>query len=234
MPSFFTKNVLVCIIVGVLGGVVCLALGLATFVTGPVLGGLYGLLFAWLSTSRAVSPGAGLLWGLGYALLLWLVGPAGLFPFLSGAMPEMGMLDAARAHFPELFAYLFCFGVPLGLATGIRGSLRPQPGLAPFNWPRALVVGGLAGIVGGWAFGKWMEQVGFFPLIAGLVNSNSQMVGSDVTLHLCHHHWSQLWAVVPAGCARLRFQPELGVGLWPVLVVPGAADDYAPLARQPS
>jgi uncharacterized membrane protein YagU involved in acid resistance len=96
-------------------------------------------------------------------------------------MPEMGMLDAARAHFPELFAYLFCFGVPLGLAMGIRGSLRPQPGLAPFNLPRALVVGGLAGIVGGWAFGKWMAQVGFFPLIAGLVNSDSQMVG--VTLH---------------------------------------------------
>jgi uncharacterized membrane protein YagU involved in acid resistance len=200
MPSFFTKNVLVCLIIGVLGGLGCLALGLATFVTGPVLGGLYGLLFAWLSTSRAVSPGAGLLWGLGYALLLWLVGPAGLFPFLSGAMPEIGMLDAARAHFPELFAYLFCFGVPLGLAAGIRGSLRPQPGLAPFNWPRALVVGGLAGIVGGWAFGKWMEQVGFFPLIAGLVNSDSQMVG--VTLHY-------IFAIIIGASFGLLFQRDV-------------------------
>ncbi len=164
------------------------------------MGGLYGLLFAWLSTTRAVSPGAGLLWGLGYALLLWLVGPAGLFPFLSGAMPEMGMLDAARAHFSELFAYFFCFGVPLGLMLGIRGSLRPQPGLIPFNWPRALVVGGLAGIVGGWAFGKWMAQVGFFPLIAGLVNSDSQMMG--VTLHY-------IFAIIIGASFGLLFQRDV-------------------------
>jgi uncharacterized membrane protein YagU involved in acid resistance len=200
MRPFFTNDILACLVVGVLGGVICLALGLATVVAGPFLGGLYGLLFAWLSAARAVSPGAGLLWGLSYALLLWLVGPAGLFPFLSRAMPEMGMLDAARAHFPELFAYFFCFGVPLGLMMGIRGSLRPQPGLAPFNWPRALVVGGLAGIVGGWAFGKWMEQVGFFPLIAGLVNSDSQMVG--MTLHY-------IFAIIIGASFGLLFQRDV-------------------------
>jgi hypothetical protein len=200
MPSLFSKDVLACVIVGFLGGLVCLALGLATFVTGPLLGGLYGLLFAWLSSTRAVSPGAGLLWGLGYALLLWLVGPAGLFPFFSGAIPEMGMLDAARTHFSELFAYLFCFGAPLGLTMGIRGSLRPQPGLPLFNWPRALVVGGLAGIVGGWAFGQWMAQVGFFPLIAGLVNSDSQMVG--VTLHY-------IFAIIIGASFGLLFQRDV-------------------------
>ncbi|MBI1878866.1 MAG: hypothetical protein HYR94_11720, partial [Chloroflexi bacterium] len=96
--------------------------------------------------------------------------------------------------------YLFCFGVPLGLALGIRSSLRPQPGLATFNWPRALVVGGLAGIVGGWAFGKWMEQVGFFPLIAGLVNSDSQMVG--VTLHY-------IFAIVIGASFGLLFQRDV-------------------------
>jgi uncharacterized membrane protein YagU involved in acid resistance len=200
MRSVFALEVIIGIVVGVFGGMVCLALGLANFVSGPVLGGLYGLLFAWLGRSRAVSAGAGLLWGLGYALLLWLVGPAGLFPYMSGAMPEMGMLDAARAHFPELFAYLLCFGVPLGLVLGIRGSLRPQPGLARFNWPRAIGVGGLAGIVGGWAFGKWMEQVGFFPLIAGLVNSDSQMVG--VTLHY-------LFAIIIGASFGLLFQRDV-------------------------
>ena len=200
MRSSFANDILACLVVGVLGGVICLALGLANVVTGPLLGGLYGLLFAWLSTTRAVSPGAGLLWGLGYALLLWLVGPAGLFPFLSGAMPEMGMLDAARAHFSELFAYFFCFGVPLGLMLGIRGSLRPQSGLIPFNWPRALVVGGLAGIIGGWAFGKWMAQVGFFPLIAGLVNSDSQMMG--VTLHY-------IFAIIIGASFGLLFQRDV-------------------------
>jgi len=43
------------------------------------------------------------------------------------------------------------------------------------------VSGGLAGIVGGWAFGQWMEKAHFFPLIAGLVGSSSPGLGK--TLH---------------------------------------------------
>ena len=97
-------------------------------------------------------------------------------------MPALGMLDAACAHFPELVAYVLCFGMPLGGALGIWGSLHPQPGQGRFSVPRALIVGGLAGVIGGWAFGTWMAQVNFFPLIAGLVHSDSRMVG--VTLHV--------------------------------------------------
>jgi uncharacterized membrane protein YagU involved in acid resistance len=168
------------LLIGCLGGAVIWAIGLASSLTGVALGGLYGLLFALLVARRAIDPGAGLLWGLGYALLLWLAGPAGLFPLLEGAR-AIGMLDTARAHFPELVAYLLCFGLPLGVTLGIFGSLRPLPGQARFSLPRALVVGGAAGVVGGWAFGKWMAQVDFFPLIAGLVGSSSVMVG--MTLH---------------------------------------------------
>jgi uncharacterized membrane protein YagU involved in acid resistance len=169
------------LLIGCLGGAVIWAIGLASLVDGVVLGGLYGLIFALLVARRAVDPGAGLLWGLGYALLLWLAGPAGLFPLLDGGAPAMGMLGTARAHFPDLAAYLLCFGLPLGVTLGIFGSLRPPPGQARFSLPRALVVGGVAGIVGGWAFGEWMAQVDFFPLIAGLVGSSSVMVG--MTLH---------------------------------------------------
>jgi uncharacterized membrane protein YagU involved in acid resistance len=169
------------LLIGCLGGAVIWAIGLASLVGGVALGGLYGLIFALLVARRAVSPGAGLLWGLGYALLLWLAGPAGLFPLLGGGAPAMGMLGTARAHFPDLAAYLLFFGLPLGVTLGIFGSLRPPPGQAHFSLPRALVVGGMAGVVGGWAFGKWMAQVGFFPLIAGLVGSSSVMVG--MTLH---------------------------------------------------
>jgi uncharacterized membrane protein YagU involved in acid resistance len=172
--------VIICTIVGVLGGAICLALGLASFLTGVVLGGLYGAIFALLGAPRAVTPGAGLLWGLGYALLLWLAGPAGLFPLL-GEAHAMGMLDTARAHFPELLAYVLCFGLPLGLTLGTWGGMRPRPNRARFSLPRALVVGALAGVVGGWAFGKWMEQINFFLIIAGLVNSTSRAVG--VALH---------------------------------------------------
>src|SRR6266436_6672735 len=100
------------------GGALCIKLVHATLVTGVMLGGVYGAVFALLAARRAVSPGAGLIWGLGYALVLWLAVPAGILTLpthggLSGGMP--GMVDTTRARFPELVAYVLCFGVPLGL-----------------------------------------------------------------------------------------------------------------------
>ncbi len=180
MRAPLMSAVIACTLVGALGGAICLILGVASFLTGVALGGLYGLMFALLGAPRAASPGAGLLWGLGYALLLWLAGPAGVFPLL-GDTHAMGMLDTARAHFPELIAYVLCFGLPLGLTLGIWGRLQPLPGRARLSLPRALIVGALAGVVGGWAFGKWMEQINFFLIIAGLVNSTSREVG--IVLH---------------------------------------------------
>src|SRR5262249_34923128 len=86
---------------------------------------------------------------------------------------------------PELVAYVLCLGAPLGLSVGVLGTLhsrlRAETRLASFSFTRAILVGGLAGIVGGLAFGKWMAQVNFFLPIAGLVHSESMMVG--VTLH---------------------------------------------------
>lgn len=35
------------------------------------------------------------------------------------------------------------------------------------DWPRAFATGGFAGIVGGKAFGWWMEQEGFYPFLGG-------------------------------------------------------------------
>lgn len=171
------SGVFLCVLVGMLGGTHAHGLGSAT---AAGLGGFYGLLFGLVARERATSPGAGLLWGLGYALLLWLAGPAGIFPLVAGT-PQMGMLDTARAHFRELVAYVVYLGVPLGLALGIWAGVQERPGRPRFGLARALVVGGLAGIVGGWAFGKWMEQANFYPLIAGLVGSTEPGVG--VALH---------------------------------------------------
>ena len=168
-------------IVGALGGALAAVFIHTSISSGVLLGGVYGFIFGLLVAPRAVSPGAGLVWGLGYAFILWLAIPAGILPVTMGGMPEMGMLDAARAHFPELTAYVLCFGMPLGVALGIWGGVHPQPGQAGFSFPRALVVGGLAGVLGGWAFGRWMEQVNLYPLIAGLVRSDSRMIGA--TLH---------------------------------------------------
>lgn len=169
-----------CAIVGALGGVVAALLGTSSLVVGVGLGSLYGLGFALLGAPRAGSPGAGLLWGVAYALLLWLVGPLMLFPLMQ---PRTGqpLLELAREQFPLLAAYLLCYGVPLGLALGTWGLRQPRPGRARFGLARALVVGGLAGLVGGWVFGRWMEEIDFFPLVAGLLNSTSPQVG--VTIH---------------------------------------------------
>lgn len=170
------SSLMVCTLVGIIGGILCSLFGVGNLAQNVGLGIAYGMLFALLGRERAISPGAGLVWGLGYALLLWLALPAGLFPLLTGAA-QMGMLDTARAHFPELIAYILCFGTLLGITLGILKTWAPDATRQSFSWPRALVVGGLAGIVGGWAFGKWMEQVDFYPLVANLVNSDARGIG---------------------------------------------------------
>ena len=176
---------LIGMVVGGLGGAASAALVGGTTAGSTVAGALFGLLFVLLVSSRAISLGSGLLWGLGYSFLLWITLPAGIVPFVLGRSATMGMLDTARAHFPELVAYILCFGAPLGLAIGASDALHPRlrakTQLSAFSFPRAIMVGGFAGIIGGWAFGKWMAQVHFFPVIAALVHSESHRVG--VTLH---------------------------------------------------
>jgi hypothetical protein len=199
MRSSRLTAIVICVIVGAAGGQVITIAVSASSIIGILLGALYGLFFALLAAARAVSPGAGLLWGLGYAFILWLAIPAGIVPMLGG-MPAMGMLDTVRAHFPELVAYILGFGTPVGLALGAWGELQPYSGKPRFSLPRAMVVGGLAGLVGGWAFGKWMAQVNFFLLIAGLVNSDSVMVG--MTLHF-------IFAVIIGASFGVLFQLDV-------------------------
>jgi uncharacterized membrane protein YagU involved in acid resistance len=181
--------IVICAIVGLVGGALTtLTTGTTLWLGTAFLGAVCGAVFAWACRLRATSPGAGLVWGLGYVLLLWLLLPAGLLPVLSDQQRALGMLDAARSRFPELVAYIVCLGAPLGL---VLGTLAPQPGkstiegraatVSAFSWPRAVFVGGIAGVAGGWAFGRWMEQVNFFPLVANIVNTDSRETG--VTLH---------------------------------------------------
>src|SRR6201982_3575572 len=81
------------VLIGTMGGTLerVLAPGLSSH--GVLVGAAYGLIFALLFGPRAKSPGAGLIWGLGYAFLLWLAVPAGILPVATGAMPSMGMLS---------------------------------------------------------------------------------------------------------------------------------------------
>ena len=200
-PTF--RMVLAGIAVGALGGAATVSMTDTSLFSAVTLGAVYGAVFALLAAHRTVTPGAGLIWGLAYAFILWLALPAGIIPFWIGHMPEMGMLDTARGHFHELVAYLLCFGSPLGLALGTFVTFEPRLRAQEeprFSFARAIVVGGFAGLFGGWAFGKWMAQVNFYPLIAGLLNSDSHMVG--VTLHF-------VFAVIIGASFGMLFQRDV-------------------------
>jgi uncharacterized membrane protein YagU involved in acid resistance len=187
-------------IVGALGAAALFLLGLAPMM-GVIFGGILGGCFAFLTRFRATTAGAGLLWGLSFSFLLWLAGPAGILSKIT-SNTSIGMLDMARAHFAELIGYLLLFGAPLGLVLGAFSARKPaaRPNAQPFSLSRALVAGGLAGIVGGWAFGQWMEKAHFFPLIAGLVGSSSPGLGKS--LHF-------LFAVIIGATFGLLFQRDV-------------------------
>ncbi|NJM08415.1 hypothetical protein HC891_22915 [Candidatus Gracilibacteria bacterium] len=178
---FRLSAIIVAILAGSIGGgLIALLADLAPplFVS---LGALYGVIFAVLAAERAVTPGAGLLWGLGFAFLVWVLGPAAAVLLRDSSTPD-AMLAALRATLPSLIAYILGFGAPIGIALGtlsvVQNRSVPQQ---PFDRGRALIVGGLAGILGGLAFSVWMAQVDFFPLIAGIVSSASADLG--VGLH---------------------------------------------------
>ncbi len=178
----FLSELIVCFLVGCSGGaLVALApsASLPLFIS-VLLGGIYGLLFALLlRPSHVANAGAGLLWGLSYAFLLWLAVPTGLLPLLHG-VAEMGMLDVARTHFPELVAYILFFGAPLGLILGLWNNWRMPDATTYFTLTRAIIVGGLAGLVGGWAFSIWFAQNNAFVIIAGIIGSDSSTSGMIV------------------------------------------------------
>lgn len=157
--------------VGALGGAVCMmALG-AGVPGGVLMGAAYGIVFALLFGRSCTSAGAGIVWGLGFSFLAWLLVPAGMMSRLVGAAGAAPGLGAARGSFPALVGYLVCIGMPLGLVLGILGGRAPKADRPAFSLSRAVVVGGLAGIVAGIVFETWMSGGGFFPLLAGFGGS---------------------------------------------------------------
>src|SRR4029077_12660296 len=82
--------IIICIFTGVVGGAACSVVVTLSLPAGLMLGGIFGLIFAVLCHRRAVSPGAGLIWGLGFALLLWLVVPAGVVHVIAKGTSAIG------------------------------------------------------------------------------------------------------------------------------------------------
>lgn len=192
---------LACGLAGLVGGAALIPAVHASILAGPLLGALYGVLFALVFSNRAVDQGAGLLWGLAYAFLLWLAVVPGAQVIEANLSNSF---QTQRDNFPDLVGYLLCLGMPLGLVLGTLGAMRNRATLARISLPRAILGGGLAGIAGGWAFGKWMEQVNLFQELAGIIGSTSSLVGE--TLHY-------LIAVIIGAGFALLFQRDIrGIG----------------------
>jgi hypothetical protein len=153
---------------GILGG-----LADSLILHGPeshavVQGAIFGLLFGLLFSRRATSAGAGLIWGLAAAFLMWLTIPAGILPLIQGRSHSMGTVADASNQFPTLVAYMVCIGMPVGTLLGIRRGLGTNKTDSDFHWGRAIIAGGLAGLLGGAIFDRWMSAGDYFPLLSGL------------------------------------------------------------------
>ena len=172
---------LLALLTGALGGALQGKLLETSLTQNILLGALFGLAFGALFAKRATSPGAGLVWGLASALLLWFIVPDGIHLWLTGSSRSGDMLNDAQQQFPRLVGYLVCLGMPVGIILGIRGSLRFRESEPQFHWGRAIVAGGLAGTISGLAFSGWEYAGGFLPLLSGLPQFQSQ--GKAVTLH---------------------------------------------------
>jgi hypothetical protein len=166
--GFTRTGVALAVLVGLCGGAVQSLTLRAPVTHGLIAGAAFALVFALFFGRRATSAGAGLIWGLASAFLMWIVFPAGFGPMFGKGFHAMAALGDARNQFPLLVGYLVCLGMPVGLAVGIRNGMRSSEINSHFNWTRAVVAGGLAGVLGGFIFDRWMSAGEFFPLLSGL------------------------------------------------------------------
>jgi uncharacterized membrane protein YagU involved in acid resistance len=172
--TFDARTTLIGLAVGALGGLAGGALLGAAVAQASILGAVFGLTFSLFFAKRTISPGAGLIWGLSFAFLMWLVLTAAI---PGRAVHSTGMLNDAREHFPELVGVLVCLGSPVGLVLGMRRGRATTQGRLGFSWARAVIGGGLAGIVSSLIFSRWMYVGNFFPLVAGLeINSRTSTI----------------------------------------------------------
>ncbi|MCT9095936.1 DUF1440 domain-containing protein [Haloarchaeobius sp. HME9146] len=180
---------------GLAGGLVVVAVGDVASPLWLPTGIAFGAGFALALGGRSSNPGRGLMWGLATAVLAWVVvlGCLALGGSL-GVLPTLGTAGI-RDRLPWLAGAVLGLGAPVGLAVGgwqaRARAATDGPGHESdesdetaeprIDRNRALLVGGVAGIAGGWAFSVWMVQVGMLPLVASLVGRTG--AGTGLLVH---------------------------------------------------
>jgi uncharacterized membrane protein YagU involved in acid resistance len=151
---------------------------LVSIVFSAVIGAGYGIVFGGIAETY----GSGLLWGITYGFLWWLAGPLTLMPLLQG-YGVLWTAEVARLKYPMLFGHLVGYGAVLGLGYVVLSSVifervkKVAIRQGVLNFLRAGIIGGIAGLVGGWIFGIWMGRMGMFPVLAGFLQSDTPMMG---------------------------------------------------------
>lgn len=138
-----TVRLAACTVTGLIGGLLLLPAAHVSWVAGPLLGSLYGLVFALLFAQHASNRGAGVLWGLAYALLLWLTVITGAQVIAANLLADY---QTDQDNIPALIGYLLCLGAPLGLVLGLLEE-RLHPAKGPSATGRSLFAGIVAGLL---------------------------------------------------------------------------------------
>jgi hypothetical protein len=173
---------LVGLTIGALGGALQSVLLSTSMMRGVLYGALFGAVFGCFFARRATSLGAGLIWGIAAALLVWIVVTAGIVPLFYGEQ-SMPMLNHARSSFPQLVAYLVCLGMPVGVVLGAWGEFHLRTKQTKFSWGRATAAGGLAGALAGIVF-QWVASGNYLPLGYKELGSRNAAVALHYTVAL--------------------------------------------------
>ena len=155
-----------------------------------LIGLLVGVSYALIYPHPSEGTGPGLIRGTVYGFFWWVVGALTLLPLIGGAGLAWS-LEAARAAFTTLPGYLL-FGASLALSyQWLDGLVRllfsdmiarsDEEGVGTEGL-RAVGRGALAGLVGGIFFTLVMVQIGFLPVAAGMIGSDSVLAGLIVQL----------------------------------------------------
>ena len=184
------------LVAGIVGGLLfSLAVGtLFGFMLHILISGVLGVLFALFIGYRLKTAGGGIVWGEAYGILWWLIGYLTLIPLALGDgvywQPE-----EIQALFPLLLGQTIAYGAVLGLVYYCIIRLFSGPADADDHShdhsepqkprgqdilpPRLLsvIIGGLGGLFGSWVFLIGIQVSVFFPLVAGLIDSESSTIG---------------------------------------------------------
>lgn len=159
-----------------------------------IISGLLGISFAALIGPRIKTAGGSLVWGEAYGILWWLLGYLTLIPIFIGDGLYWEPAEI-KTLFPLLLGQTIAYGAILGLVY--YGIVRAFTGPADANdhshdhpeqqQPRgqeilpprllSIIIGALGGLFGGWVFLVGIESAAFFPLVAGLLGSESFALG---------------------------------------------------------